>query len=228
MTEFRSTEQSIRQIIDYALDNTNTAIPGTVERYDPVTQTADIRVTITDRYAVDGSTEPRTQRMPVLPGVPVVFPRGGGWSISWPLTRGDNVLLVFAQRSVAEWFNTDGTVDVSPRDLRAHSISDAFAIPGPPTKSTKLPGAAVSGDDLIIRHNDGTELQLGKNKTVSLTADRLNIGSESASAALAKGQTTEDHINALKTRVDTLSAILSLPPVVLIGSVKSGKAFTND
>ena len=228
MAELKTTEQSIRDIISYALDNANTVIPATVQSYDPATQTAEVRVTIVDNYAVDGSTAPRVKRFPVLPGVPVVFPRGGGWSITWPLKRGDNVVLVFSQRSIAEWFNTDGTVEVSPRELKAHGISGAFAIPGPPTKSTKLASDAVSGDDLILRHSDGTELQLGKDKTVSLTANRLNIGSESASTAIAKGQVTEDHINAIKARVDTLSAILSLPPVVLIGSVKSGKAFTND
>ena len=225
---YESTEQSLRSIIDYALSQTNTAIPGYVERYDADTQTADITVPFVDYYEVDGLESSEAFIWPVLRSVPVVFPRGGGWSITWPLSQGDNVLLVFSQRSIDEWWASDGRTEISPRDLEAHSITGAMAIPGPPTKPTRLQGRAVSGPDLVIRHSDGTELKLGQGKTVSLTADRLNIGSDSAGTALAKGQTTEDHINALKQRVDTLSAILSLPPVVLIGSVKSGKAFTND
>ncbi len=225
---YESTEQSIRAIIDYALSQTNTSIPGYVERYDAGSQTADIVVPFVDYYESDGSIEADAYLWPVLRAVPVVFPRGGGWSITWPLAARDNVLLVFSQRSIDEWWATDGSTEVSPLDLTAHGITGAFAIPGPPTKQARLQGRAVNDADMILRHTDGTELKLGRNKTVSLTADRLNIGSDSASTALAKGQVTEDHINAILARVNTLSAVLSLPPVVLTGSVKSGKAFTND
>ena len=226
--DYKSTEDSLRQIIDYALDNANTAIPGYIESYDSASQTASVKVPYLDYYEIDGQETQQQQGWPVLPDVPVIFPRGGGWSITWPLAKGDNVLLVFAQRSIDDWWATNGQTEISPTDLRRQDISDAFAVPGPPTDRTKLGSDHVSSTDLIIRHSDGTELQFGKNKTVSLTADRLNIGSESAGTALAKGQVTTDQINALKLRVDTLSAILSLPPVVLTGTINSSKAFTND
>lgn len=226
--QYQSTESSIRQIIDYALDNANTAIPAYVTKYNSATQTVDVQVPFLDIYEIDGQSTQQEHPWPELPDVPIVFPRGGGWSITWPLSKGDNVLLVFAQRSIDDWWATNGQSKISPVDLRRQDISDAFAIPGPPTDKTKLKADHVSATDLIIRHSDGTELQIGKAGTVSITGSRLNIGSESASVALAKGQVTTDQINTLTTRVNTISAILSLPPIVHVGTINSSKAFTND
>ena len=228
MVDYLSVAESIQRIIDGRLDAVNTAIPARVVRYNESEQTVDVEIPFKDVQDIDGKDDLQESGYPELPDVPIVFQRAGNWSITFPLNPGDNVLLIFAQRSIDDWYNTDGSVTVEPQDIRAHDISDAFAIPGPPTNKTQLDGAATSGTNLILRHTDGTKLELTTDNKINMTIDRLNIGSDTASTALAKGQVTTDQIAALKTRVDTLSAILSLPPVVLLGTINSSRAFTND
>ena len=61
--------------------------------------------------------------------VPVLFPRSRKAAVTFPLEKGDTVLLVFAERSLDEWIEKGGN-KVSPEDPRRHDMSDAIAIPG--------------------------------------------------------------------------------------------------
>ena len=224
------------RIVQHALDKTNTAIPAFVVSYNAQKQTVDVQVPFVDYYEQAGTDEPQTHAWPELPDVPVIFPRGGDWSISWPLKKGDNVLLVFSQRSIDDWYITNGQGSVSPQDLRAHDISDAFAIPGPPTDQTALNADAANSDDLIIRHSDGTTLKLGKNKISSLTGDRFNIGSEQASTPLAKAPAVDSRLGDIEGKVNAIIAssianaglVIGVTPLVPGLTTASNKVYTND
>ena len=66
-------------------------------------------------------------RAPVR-NVPVVFPSGGGFALTFPLRKGDPVLLVYSQRGLARWKKAPG---VSTPDVDGFfSEKDAIAIPG--------------------------------------------------------------------------------------------------
>lgn len=113
----------ISRAVDSIIASCHTAFPGTVENYDQTNCKADILPLVGRRYA-DGST----LAMPVIPGVPVVWPRTALGSLSFPLSRGDGVLVVCAERSIDDFKSKGG--EVIPEDGRKFDLADAIAIPG--------------------------------------------------------------------------------------------------
>ena len=81
----------------------HTSMPGIIESFDPVTQTASIQPTIKRVFITrEGITETLTlSNLPLLINVPVQFPRGGGSSLTFPVTKGDECLIRFHSLSDA-------------------------------------------------------------------------------------------------------------------------------
>ena len=113
----------IRSAIAESLRGVNTGLPGRIVDFDPSSQTATVQPLIRMKQP-DG----RTESMPVLAGVPVVYPRGGGGAITFPLQSGDGVMVQFSQRSLDEWKEAGG--EQTPDDPRMLDMSDAIAVPG--------------------------------------------------------------------------------------------------
>ena len=68
------------------------------------------------------------EALPVLQDVPIVWPSGGGVTLTLPVAAGDECLLVIADRCIDAWWQSGGVQ--LPMDSRAHDLSDAFAIVG--------------------------------------------------------------------------------------------------
>lgn len=143
--------------------NLNVCLPGKIVSYNAENQYADVQIQLLKKYT-DFSTEPH----PVIPNVPVRHPRaaGGNAFIHMPVAVGDDVLLVFSQRSLDNWktqnipvVGQNGGVDTN--DTRKHHITDAFAILGgsamPDAFEVSDPTAIeiVNGDAKIILFPDG-------------------------------------------------------------------------
>ena len=64
--------------------------------------------------------------MPLLPDLPVVFPSGGGFTLTFPIKEGDECLVVFSARCIDGWWQS-GENAPAP-DERMHDLSDGFAI----------------------------------------------------------------------------------------------------
>lgn len=142
--------------VSRSLAELHTAMPGRVERYDSTTQTADVKPLVKRKVADEAGTE-SLESLPVVPSVPVVFPGAGDYGITFPIARGDTVLLVVASASLDRWLARGGEVD--PADERAHALSDAVAIPGlraRPDALGSVPNSAlhVRGGKVYI--GDGT------------------------------------------------------------------------
>lgn len=114
----------IRAIVDSMLLDLNVCMPAKVVKYDSEKQYADVQIQLYQKINETLVT------YPVIPGVPVIHPRanGGATFIHLPIQAGDDVLLVFSQRSLDSWKTAGGLSD--PNDPRKHHITDAFAIPG--------------------------------------------------------------------------------------------------
>lgn len=110
-------EQSFRQM----LQSVHTAMPGQVESYSG--GRASVKPLIS-RQLDTGEVE----ELPVLNDVPIIWPRSGGASMTFPVKPGDKCLLIFVERSLDE-FKSNGSM-VAPQDPRTHSISDAVALMG--------------------------------------------------------------------------------------------------
>ena len=179
----------LRAAVREGLAQVHTAIPGIVESYDPEKQTAEVRPAVGRPYVnLDGSEG--LDEYPVLPNVPVGFPRGGGYFMTLPLQKGDAVLLIFSEQSIDSWSESDGKNQVDPIDFRRFDLSDAFAIPGGNTVSRALGDAVASG--LVLGQENGHQIRF--------TGDSVDVttgGGESAAdfvALAAKVQTALDKI----------------------------------
>lgn len=153
-------EEVLRLAINEQLAELHTAIPAVVESYDAAKQTITARPSLKRKYS-DNSVIER----PLIPNVPVAFPRGGGASMTFPLKKGDSVLLVFAMRSLDVWKNKGGVVD--PQDGRKFHITDAIAIPGGYPESKPEPRASSANlriqiGDSEIEMQPGAKFKIGK------------------------------------------------------------------
>jgi hypothetical protein len=139
----------------------HTAMPATVVGYNPGTNTVQVQPAIQAvQTMADGTTKPVT--ITELHDVPVVFQGGGGHVLTFPVGKGDDCLVVFAERSIDYWHQLGGTQ--KPSDWRMHDINDGFAfvgvrstphVPGGGAGSTKNPGPAISTKTTQLRSDDG-------------------------------------------------------------------------
>ena len=161
----------IRGWIEHHLADVHTAMPARVQSYDAATQTATLVPLV--RHAVmlgDGSVE--REELPVLPAVPVLWPRFGGHFIAGALAAGDVVLVVFCESDTGPWRAGSGDVS-NPADLRRHSLSHGVAIPGLAHRAGALQHApAASGADRLVIGDDvdaGTRITLRADGTLLVT-----------------------------------------------------------
>jgi hypothetical protein len=140
-----------------------TAMPAIVQAYSPNEMTVTLVVAIAEPMrSIDGTTITQVQ-LPQLIHCPVLFPSGGGFTLTFPLKAGDEGLVVFANRCIDAWWangpaaapntsynpSTGQTLQAQPQqEYRMHDLSDGFFIPkcfsqpkvitNPSTTSTQL------------------------------------------------------------------------------------------
>lgn len=126
------------------------ALPGIIQSFDPETVTCVVQPAI--RYVeTDNDGNRATNNYPLLVDVPVVFPRGGGITLTFPVKAGDECLVIFADRCIDFWWQSGGVQE--PVDSRQHDLSDAFAIIGPQSQAKKISGISTSAAQ--FRSDDG-------------------------------------------------------------------------
>jgi hypothetical protein len=131
----------------------NTIAPGEIVSYDAASQTVSVQP-VNKIVFEDGSE----MLQPILQDVPVVFPGGGGFVLTFPILEGDTCLLVFAQRSLDAWL--DSGTPIAPDSGRKFSISDAVALVGL-RHSKNVLNPAPSTDGIELRTTDqGTFLKV--------------------------------------------------------------------
>lgn len=142
--------QALNQLIENRLTDLHTGMPGRIVSYDFSTQKAKVQPELKRKYRGG-----QTLSLPVIPDVTVLMPRAGKSFLSLPLKKGDQVYLMFAERSTDDWKQSGGEVDPSTLP-RKHSFADAFCIPGGYPFSN--PGAMDANDVLLV--NDRARIVL--------------------------------------------------------------------
>lgn len=128
-----------------------TALPGIVTAFDPAAMTVSVQPAVQGSIK-DESGKSKNVQMPLLVDVPVVFPCGGGFSLTYPVKVGDEALVVFSCRCIDGWWQ--GGQSAPPPDKRMHDLSDGMAIIGPRSQATKLT-PPVDTENVQIRTDDG-------------------------------------------------------------------------
>ena len=152
-------EPALRGAIEGYLTELWTALPGIVEKFDGEEMTVEVKSALTFQYR-DQHNELQPISMPNLIHLPVICMTGGGYSLTFPVKQGDEVLVVFACRCIDQWWGFGG---VQPQaEFRLHDISDGFAIIGPRSKPRALPSYSTNSVQLrsgrrLLLHRDGRQ-----------------------------------------------------------------------
>lgn len=164
------------------IKNLHTALPGIVNTFDPETQLASIQPAIKRIFKTDTSDETILipLALPVLINVPVIYPRGGGYTITFPVNSGDECLIIFCERSIDTWHQF-GTVQ-KPTSRRFHSLSDAVAIVGLSSVPNKIPNyntdslelKSENGNAKITLHSDG-DISIYSSNAISIESPTTTI-----------------------------------------------------
>jgi hypothetical protein len=96
---------------------------GEIFSFDEDEQTAQVQISF-KRVLPDGTIKSH----PVLLDCPVFTPQGGGGSLSFPIEKGDECLVLFSDRNIDNWMQKGG--EEAPADARAHSLSDGIVLVG--------------------------------------------------------------------------------------------------
>ncbi len=144
-------EEAIRTAWDGFRSGLWTALPGIVQSFDATALTAVVQPAI--QGIVQQQEGPaQAVNLPLLPDVPVVFPRGGKCTLTFPVAPGDECLVILASRCIDAWWQSGGVQ--LPMEPRMHDLSDGFAIVGPFSQATAI--KALSTTTVQLRSNDGT------------------------------------------------------------------------
>lgn len=144
-------EESLRLALENAQSQIWTALPSVVTAVDLSKQTVSAQPAIQGNIsAPDGSSQ--SVNLPLLVDVPIVWPRAGGFALTFPIAAGDEVLVVFASRCIDSWWQSGG-IGVQA-EVRMHDLSDGFAVLAPTSQPKKLGG--VSSSNVQLRDEAGT------------------------------------------------------------------------
>ena len=167
----------IRAAIDARLATVFTSLLARVVSYDHTRQSCSAQpVTQQARTADDGGRV--ATPLPVIADVPVQWPGGGGFRVTFPLAAGDYVLLVFTSGEISGW-KVGGGASLDPKDDRRHHLSDAVAVPcvrdfGHPYSSAPTDGASIGKDGGPTIEFKATEIQAGGTKPLVTYAEFMN------------------------------------------------------
>lgn len=155
------------------LNYLNTCVPARILEFNPVNQTATIKICL-DRIYFNYDTLAKLDTYPTLTEVPVHFPQGGGWSLTFPVAAGDDCIVLFSQRGYDHWFY-DGkegdklTSEGMPNMVqkRSFDLTDGFAIVGFNPLTSLI--QTFNPDDMELRNTDtGQRVTLKANNDIEL------------------------------------------------------------
>lgn len=192
-----SDAEVLRAVMDVRLRGLHTSMPGKVERYDAANQRADIQPMIQELQPTREGQELR-ETLSVLPNVPMLFPRSGGFFFTMPVNPGDLVTLIFNERSTDKYKSLQGRDVVDPDDFRMHSLSDAVAIPGFYPFPRRLKDSGIASN-MVLGKEGGAQIHIKPDGSVHLSAENAADFVALATKVLAELSTIISDVNTLKT-----------------------------
>lgn len=176
-----------------------------VVKHDPEKNTVDVELVNTATFEdfSEGKITVRRERYPILRSCPILFNASvGDYAIKGAYNIGDNVVMAFMDRSIGEWYISDGEV-VDLKSDRAHSMNDAVCLGVVNRENKSLSGVPKNGFTIgneqawsFIKVNNGETSLRNAGAMVKCTDDKLTLKSKNA-----------DLKNLLKDVMNALNAI---------------------
>lgn len=146
--------------------NLRVAMPGIIQSYNQSSQTVEVQLAIREKVRLNGDVT--DVEIPLLVDVPVFFPSGGGYSLTFPIVEGDECLVVFADSCIDAWWQSGGVQN--QLDKRRHDLSDGFAFVGFKSQGNAVPagsGTTLQGGSGSINLNGETITITNANVTIA-------------------------------------------------------------
>ncbi len=113
---------------------------ATIQAFDASKQTVQVSINYKQTYfdfVTEGQvTAPRLVDYPIIIDVPLIVIGGGTARITFPVSPGDQCLLLFNDRDIDNWYN--GSTTSENATARLHAFSDAVALIGPNNLNTVI------------------------------------------------------------------------------------------
>lgn len=137
-------------------DDIHTCMPGKVVRYYPTDQTADVQLQLKKPLFDENSDRQDGTSYPMLPKVPVIWPRAGGYIHGMPMTAGDFVWVMFSEGGTGEYRNTGQ--ESEPFDVSRHTITYPYCLPGAsPDVLASTDPDIVGGQAMVVGKEGGPQ-----------------------------------------------------------------------
>lgn len=157
----------IKRTIIQTMRQLRVSMPCEVVRYNSKRQMVDVRI-VQPEIDLAGNNIP----MPVITNIPVSFVRCGNSHITHPINKGDTGFIIFADRDISSWVETNNTSVVD--SARTHSMQDSYFVPG-----IVGGGTNANPNDVEIKYNN-TTIHLRKNGDVDInTPSKVNVNASS-------------------------------------------------
>ena len=209
--------EAIKSGVRAGLLDTMVSMPAIIDSFDAEAQTVKAQIAI--KRIVDGEDEPYMLTV----DAPVLLPTVQGFHLTMPIQKGDECLLIFADRCIDNWFDTG---DVSSQaEHRVHHISDGFAFIGGNSKPNAIPG--YSTDSMVIRNTaNDQKITLKPSGDIDIeTTANVNVTCKQAVVKASASVTLDTPATAITGKLDvtgpiTSGASVTAPAVVGSSSVK--------
>jgi hypothetical protein len=164
----------LREALYQAARKHRGCIPGVVTSVDsPAGSTVSVQPAIVE-MVVDQNGILQPTELPLLTTVPLATFGVAGFALTWPLSAGDEGLLLFQDASIDVAWQNGGT-KAAQVELRRHDISDAIFLPLRWTKPSQLASASATSAQLRNLAGD-TVIDLADGQ-VTVTAGSVKLGS---------------------------------------------------
>lgn len=137
-------EPTLKDLLDLyqkqTLLNFNCHHLGTIQSFNHTTQTVQVTLNYKKTYfKIDSTSQQYVSFLidyPIIADCPVIVVGGGTTRITFPISKGDQCVLLFNDRDIDNWYN--GSTTSANQSPRLHSLSDCIALIGPNNLNTVI------------------------------------------------------------------------------------------
>jgi hypothetical protein len=160
------TERALRTVQESSMRDLMVVLPVKVVTYNGEDQPPTVKLQPTvqiKKQMPDGKVVNVT--LPEIPRAPVHFAGGGGYTLTHPISEGDEGHIMIASRSIESWMDKGGVQP--PAHAHYHDLTDAIFIPGLRSKPRAL--SNLSTNSVQLRSDDGNAVLDFTSSTMKLT-----------------------------------------------------------
>ena len=217
-------QQVLTQALNARLAAVWTTVPGIVQSFDPAHQTAQVKPAIRAlKFDQDGNSTP--VELPLLVDCPVIFPSGGGYTLTFPMALGDECLILFSARCIDAWWQSGGVQNQAV--MRLHDLSDGFVLAGISSVPNVIP--AISTAATQLRSKDGqTYVEVGPSE-IKVVAATVNVQATNATVTASNTASVDAptvDVNASSAANITTPTATVTGSLVVTGNVTIGGTLT--